>query len=256
MDDFDVAADSLERVGYQVGVSFRDSLRVVQESDSLNLRPRDTGADAGYYFLMLGRPPHFVPAGARRGQVLHAVRAWERARQGSSQTPVAVGAPASSVAVPERPPVARLHPTVLLPLDSFHSLPPGARTVFERRGCRVPQSPYAGTSPSNVVQGHFGRKDQTDWAALCAAGETMIVVIAWGGPAACPDTLQRTAQPVSEEHGIAAVDSAYIEQHEQWYGGERSFPVDHEGIDFGIEDKASTVWYCHDGEWWQLPGAD
>jgi hypothetical protein len=236
MDEFDAAADSLEQAGYRVGVSFRDSIHVVREADSFDLLPARLGEQSGYYFIAPGREPHFVPGSRKASTLLIVVRHWFAAPRPGVPAPVA--------------------PTVLFPLDSFPALAPAARQALERRGCRVPQSPYAESKPNNVVRGQFTRPGQTDWAALCAVGDRMIVVVMWGAVAACPDTISQTAATVSDEHGLGVVDSAYIEQHEQWYGGGRAFPISHEGIDFGYEDKASMVWYCHEGVWWELPGAD
>jgi hypothetical protein len=235
MDEFDAAADSLERAGYRVGVSFRDTVHVVRGPDSFDLRGR-FGNPSGYYFIGPDHPPHFVPGSMKASTLLRHVHTW-------------FAAPRPEVAAP-------VAPTVLFPLDSFPALAPAARHALERRGCRVPQSPYAPSKPNNVVRGQFARAGQTDWAALCAANDQMIVVVVWGAPSACADTILQTAHTVSDEHGLGVVGPAYIEQHEEWYGGGRSFPVSHEGIDFGYEDKASMVWYCHEGVWWELPGAD
>ncbi len=236
MDEFDAAADSLERAGYRVGVSFRDSIHVVQGPDSFDLLPRRLGEQSGYYFIAPGREPHFLPGSRKASTLLIVVRHWFAAPRPVAAAPVA--------------------PTVLFPLDSFPELAPAARQALKRRGCRVPQSPYALSKPNNVVRGQFARAGQTDWAALCAVGDQMIVVVVWGAPSACPDTISQTAATVSDEHGLGVVGPAYIDQHEEWYGGGRPFPVSHEGIDFGYYDKASMVWYCHEAVWWELPGAD
>jgi hypothetical protein len=252
LDEFDVAADSLERMGYQVGVSFRDSIHLVQGPDSFDLHPRQGSANSGYYFVEFGRPPTFVAGSFNSVRLLRAVHARERLRPTTGRRTEFSPVPPRSATPAPAPPA----PVVILPLDSFPALDPAARGVLERRGCRVPQSPYASSKPNNVVQGRFGRRGQVDWAALCARDDRMMVVVAWSGAAACPDSIAETVEPVSDEHGLAVADSGYIEQHEQWYGGGRAFPIDHQGIDLGIEDKASEIWYCQDGVWHRLPGSD
>ena len=62
---------------------------------------------------------------------------------------------------------------------------------------------------------------------------------------------------------LRAVDAKYILDHYAAYGDAyHAFdnsdhpPIDHEGIDDPIQEKASTVHYYFEGKWLQLPGAD
>jgi hypothetical protein len=157
---------------------------------------------------------------------------------------------------PEQRAQAPVPNTALLPLDSFPSLPPNVRKSLERRGCSVPQTTYADNRPNNVVHGEFARRGQTDWAALCATGDSMVVVVVWGGPSSCPDMIAATKERISPDIELGTADSAYIQRHEEFYGEGRPYPITHDGIDVGIMDKASSIWYCHEGTWRLLPGAD
>jgi hypothetical protein len=84
----------------------------------------------------------------------------------------------------------------------------------------------------------------------------MVVVVVWGGRAACPDRIAETTEPVGSGTSLGRADSAYIQSHEEMYGEGRSYAITHDGINVGIEDKASLIWYCHEGVWRLLPGAD
>jgi hypothetical protein len=55
---------------------------------------------------------------------------------------------------------------------------------------------------------------------------------------------------------IGAIDRDSIMNHYGAYGGPKPPPIDHQGIDVGILDKASVTWYFHQGKWLQLTGAD
>ena len=55
---------------------------------------------------------------------------------------------------------------------------------------------------------------------------------------------------------ISAVNKRFILRHYRAYDGPRPAPIDHNGIDDAILEKASITWYWHDGKWMQLQGAD
>jgi hypothetical protein len=255
LDEFDIVADSLEARQYEVGVSFRDSIRVQQGTANFDLRPRSSVVpNDGYYFLAPGEPPRFVSGPRRHGELLHAIRLWEETRSRAHEvvTPSQGGESAHAI-----PAADTADHTVFLPLDSFPAVPLAVRTAFQHRGCRIPQAYYSGR-PNNVVPGHFRRKQQRDWAAFCATGDRVMVVVAWGGPSDCPDSLVRTRMPVAhaDQYGLAVADPETIQRHELSYGAGDTLSLDHDGIDLGIDEKASETYYCEGGLWVPYVGAD
>jgi hypothetical protein len=57
-------------------------------------------------------------------------------------------------------------------------------------------------------------------------------------------------------HAISPVDRDYIMWHYRSYGGPEPPPIDHLGIDDAFLEKASVIWYFHQGQWLALQGAD
>jgi hypothetical protein len=58
---------------------------------------------------------------------------------------------------------------------------------------------------------------------------------------------------------IRTVGKKYIFEHYEAYkdsGAPKPPPITHQGIDEGICDSASIVWYWHRGKWLKLQGAD
>jgi hypothetical protein len=55
---------------------------------------------------------------------------------------------------------------------------------------------------------------------------------------------------------IRAVGNDFIVGHYRAYGGPKPPPVQHQAIDDAFLEKASVVWYWHNGGWLQLQGAD
>jgi len=57
-------------------------------------------------------------------------------------------------------------------------------------------------------------------------------------------------------HGIGVANRDFIVSHYRAYGGPEPPEIDHHGIDDAFLEKASIVWYFHEGKWLQLAGAD
>ena len=152
-----------------------------------------------------------------------------------------------------------------LPPSEFSTLPNAVRTELDRRGCTIPQV-YTGGRPHNVVRGAFRRAGQVDVAVLCSRARTSaILVFRAGDPhdieeiAARPDAdfLQVIAPGrigFSRAIGVASPD--YIRERSRQYGGPLPPSLAHDGINDAFVEKASVVWYWHEGRWLQLTGAD
>ena len=140
------------------------------------------------------------------------------------------------------------------PLDSFPQIPSDVRSALMAIGCNeIPQA-YTSRKPHNVIQGEFSVAGQTDWAALCHRDWTSELTVVWGGPSKCSSRLNPA--PSSSDRYIAAASMDYILERADRYGGPQPPARDHGGIDDGSAEKASTVQFCHQGQWIELSGAD
>ena len=151
-----------------------------------------------------------------------------------------------------------------LPPAAFPELPPDLRNDLEGRGCTIPK-PMPWIESSNVVAGHFYSPDETDWAVLCSIDLASTLLVFRGGDVGSVDSLG-TAPDVNylERNGdggigfirvISAVDSTYIRNMYEGFGGPTPPPLDHEGLD-EYTGKASVVHYWYDGKWLLLQGMD
>jgi hypothetical protein len=140
----------------------------------------------------------------------------------------------------------------------FPQLPGDVAQDLNTRGCTVPQ-PLASRRLTNVIQGHFRDSRQMDWAVLCDSrtkGTSMLLVY-WSGNPSQPVVVSKSKlQHNSCWTEIAPVGKAFIMEHYQAYGGPKPPPVDHQGINVGICDKASTVSYFYRKQWLTLTGSD
>ena len=152
-----------------------------------------------------------------------------------------------------------------LPPSAFPNLPTKIRTELDRRRCSIPQT-FIGGSRHNVIQGHFRNGDQVDWAILCSRDRVSTILVFWGGEpravtalAPKPDadflqTVSRTEIGFSRAITVASKES--ILEHYKRHGGVKPPPLAHAGIEDAFVEKASVVWYRHQGMWLQLTGSD
>ena len=168
----------------------------------------------------------------------------------SQAQPASAGdtARASTVLVTDEPPGIRL-----FALDSFPSLPTNVRAQLSQRGCSVPQA-YHSLDPHNVISGEFAAPGQTDWAALCAQGDSAAIVVVWGGPTRCDTPVE--GMEISNWRAIGGASMEYILEHAREFNGPAPPAKDHAGINNIYVGKASEVLFCHQGKWVKLQGAD
>lgn len=163
----------------------------------------------------------------------------------------------------------------LRPPRSFNQLPPIVQETLVAEGCGIPESgftlPGSNVGPSsNVIQGQFAASGQNDWAVLCTRRGRTSIRVFWGGPASsCPAQLE--GRPSETSINIDGPDGPYFDRtirtaspariREAYgrYGAEsgQKLPakVTHDGIEDGSE-KGSSILFCDNGGWRQLPGAD
>ncbi len=144
------------------------------------------------------------------------------------------------------------------PISRFPALPTGIQKNLRSRGCTVPQPPGS-RKPENVIRGSFRDPKQIDWAVLCdiRSTNTSMILVYWNQNPSHPAVLGRS--PLSNGNcwsTISPVGKAYIMEHYRAYGGPKPPVIDHQGIDVGICEKASTISYFYRNRWLTLTGAD
>ena len=147
----------------------------------------------------------------------------------------------------------------------FRELSLEIRQYLDQRNCTIPQS-WFNKRPHNVVRGRFTEATNTDIAILCSTGEVSRILVFRSGSATQvaelahqPDDgyLQRVdGRSAGFSRALGIATPRYIQEHYEAYGGPKPPPLDHDGINDIFVEKASIVWYWHNGRWLQLQGAD
>ena len=143
-------------------------------------------------------------------------------------------------------------------ISQFPQLPGQVQQDLNMRDCTVPQPP-ASRKLTNVIQGHFRDSQQMDWAVLCDSRRThtSVLLVYWSGDPSHAEVVTRSKlKNNSCWTEIAPVGKGFIMEHYRAYGGPKPPPLDHQGINIGICDKASTVSYFYRKQWLTLAGAD
>ena len=101
---------------------------------------------------------------------------------------------------------------------------------------------------------------------LCSKNGKSSIYIIWGSKQACPseieikddkDFLQTVDEKkVGYSRVISSASKESILEHQKGYGGPLPKKLDHQGIDDGFAEKASTTYFCENGIWLALTGAD
>lgn len=143
------------------------------------------------------------------------------------------------------------------PISQFPQLPAAVRDDLRMRGCTVPQPP-ASREPANAIRGHFYDPHHLDWAVFCDIRKTStsMLLVYRSGNLSQPAVLERSILNHACWTQIAPVGEAYIMEHYRAYGGPKPPPIDHQGIDVGLCEKASTVSYFYRNHWLTLTGSD
>jgi hypothetical protein len=135
------------------------------------------------------------------------------------------------------------------------ALPASIVQRLEASGCAVPQvdAPFIPTPKGqmNVIRGEFARPGQVDWAVVCLKGSSSTILMFWGKIAACPSEL--AAEKDFGDRWITSVKEAELLGY-----ADPPTPglMKHQGIDDATPGKGSTVYYCTDGQWKVVAGAD
>jgi len=151
----------------------------------------------------------------------------------------------------------------LLP-SAFPDLPEPLRLELLRRGCTIPQL-HSGGPPHNVVRGAFRAAGQVDVAVLCSRERRSVILVFWSsdpadaseiGAQADADYLQVVAPgQIGFSRAINTATPDYIIRHQR-NGDPPLASVTHDGINDAFVEKASGVWYRHQGKWLRLSGSN
>ncbi|HUE77767.1 MAG TPA: hypothetical protein VMM83_07490 [Longimicrobiales bacterium] len=115
------------------------------------------------------------------------------------------------------------------------------------------------------MSGELATSGQVDLAVLCSRDGASAVVVVWGGPVRCADTMESSLDEHWTQHiggGIMGYSRAIAVSEPEGtfeYLSERGHdppPLDHDVLSDAFLEKASTMYYCHAGEWLALGGAD
>jgi len=134
-------------------------------------------------------------------------------------------------------------------------------------GCRVHQ-PAQGPlddrpPPRSLINGRFRSRAHQDWAALCVARDSALLLVFPGGRADAIDTVAVGAAPTEPMRRIYAAPPSEVRMYVRSLPslpGQDVEPADtvwmtHDGIVDAV-DCCGVVWYWHAGRWRQLPGPD
>lgn len=160
---------------------------------------------------------------------------------------------------PSRPAKVRL-----LDPREIPELPANVREDLQKMGCQIPQN-TASSQPNNLVHGAFAKTGQTDWAALCARGDRMRVVVLWGGRGPCSSEPSDTTDPIANiwsqqrdtpfEVFVSRAPRSRILTFREFFGDYHKNQITHDGIEYG-GGNASVIYYCDATKWLHLQGDD
>ena len=152
--------------------------------------------------------------------------------------------------------------------ESIQQLPAGIRQDLARRQCLIPR--YKGSTVSDdqaYVAGHFRSGASVDYAVVCHIPSRKVQNVLvysnsggiWKGEVIDRGVFDPAPQADKCEATVGIATPKYILDHARAYAPEelKSLPpLDHNGVDVGICEKASIVHYFSKGNWLVLQGAD
>ncbi|MBB4635636.1 hypothetical protein [Longimicrobium terrae] len=144
---------------------------------------------------------------------------------------------------------------------AFPELPASFAAALQASGCTVPQYRFEGdTLGNNVISGEFARAGQLDHAALCSRdGQTSVVVI-WGGPARCADTVKPgldvdamvgAGDEIVYTRQVRRVARREAENY-AWLRAGGLADIGHDGILHSVGEYQTSFLYCRGGAWIEI----
>ncbi len=150
-------------------------------------------------------------------------------------------------------------------LKSEKSIPLKIKKALNTQGCSIPQSKFS-KKPHNFVQGRFSSNTKKDWALLCSKGGKSSIFVIWEKGTPCPSSLAThedknylqtiDKNKIGYSRVLSSASKKTILAHQKAYRGPLPKSLDHEGIDDSFSEKASVTYFCENGKWLELQGAD
>jgi hypothetical protein len=153
--------------------------------------------------------------------------------------------------------------------ESIQQLPMEVSRDLVKRQCLIPKYVgEVGTQDDAYTTGHFRSASSVDYAVVChiPARKVQSVLVysnakgAWNGEIIARGTFDPAPHAEDKcEATVGVATSKDILDHARAYAPEelKQLPrLDHNGVGVGICEKASIIYYFHQGKWLQLQGAD
>ena len=155
--------------------------------------------------------------------------------------------------------------TRLSPIE-FPQLPSEVAATLIELGCTIPQPSFFTKGKTNVISGNFAKHGQKDYAVLCSKNGVSHIQVIWGGSARCQSELESRGDhgylqvvlpgEIGYSRAIGVASQRAIAGYQSEYNGPKPSDTSHEGIEDSFIEKASTIFYCANGVWSELQGAD
>lgn len=148
--------------------------------------------------------------------------------------------------------------------SEFRQLPQAVRRDLDRRGCRIPQTPFK-TAPHNVISGSFIAAGSRDWAVLCSVKANSRILIYRNGGAGKIDSVGRADDSVylrrNDTRVLEFSRKLEIAEPKSIAARAKSAPaaLGHDGIEDAAgaaPGRASTIRYYWRSKWRESLAAD
>ena len=156
--------------------------------------------------------------------------------------------------------ISRLSPRM------FSELPTSVADELVKQGCTIPQPSAYIKGKTGVISGSFAKRGQKDYAVLCSKNGVSHIQVIWGGPIQCKSELEPLNDRIFLQTGsggrinysraIGKVSQKTIASQHYEQGDTIPPDTSHDGIENAFVEKASTIFYCANGKWFDLAGAD
>lgn len=152
--------------------------------------------------------------------------------------------------------------------ETIQQLPSEVRRDLNKRRCLIPKYVgEAGTQEGAFTMGQFRSATSVDYAVVChiPARKVQLVLVysnaagAWNGEVIVRGTFDPAPDEDKCEATVDVATSKYILDHARAYAPEelKHLPrLDHNGVNVGICEKASIIYYFQQRRWLRLQGAD
>ncbi len=158
---------------------------------------------------------------------------------------------------------------VYRPPETFADVPAWVVTELKAQKCRIPQAVHFNPKPHNLIRGEFVTKGQVDWVALCSNNDRSSILLLSRSKQKCArelasaDDIVYVQQVAENQFEFSRVIETAGKTDIARYVREQRAPsplmkedIDHEGITDAFVEKSSSIFYCKDGKWVELQGAD